>query len=287
MSTTSDTYANGRQDAAGQLLDRLNEPRTSEALNRLLDHAELLAYSVSSLDSFLRRGEVIIDNVATSVADIKRELPIDRVPDSAQLERLVAQLPQLIEAANRLAELTKRPEFQNTLDLLSDPATLNALNRLLSRSELIVFLVESLDTLLQRGDVLTDNLRSSLQDMGLGSPEASATIIRSLEALAIFLPAVPTLLSVAPKFIEIIERLQPFVSSPEFDALLKSGVFHTDTVNLVGRAGDAFVESYDTMRMHDRKLGPIGLLLALNDPDVQRILALLVSFSRRFGRSLA
>lgn len=38
-----------------QLLDRLNEPRTLEALNRLLDHAKLLACSAVSLDGLVRQ----------------------------------------------------------------------------------------------------------------------------------------------------------------------------------------------------------------------------------------
>jgi uncharacterized protein YjgD (DUF1641 family) len=84
----------------------------------------------------------------------------------------------------------------------------------------------------------------------------------------------------------VIERLETVVSSPEFDALLNSGVFHTSTVALVGRAGDAFAESYAESRRSERKLGLIGILRALNDPDVQRAAALVINFGKRFGRTI-
>jgi hypothetical protein len=39
-------------------------------------------------------------------------------------------------------------------------------------------------------------------------------------------------------------------------------------------------------RQAQRRLGPVGLVRALYDPDVQPIAALLVDFARRFGKSL-
>jgi uncharacterized protein YjgD (DUF1641 family) len=78
----------------------------------------------------------------------------------------------------------------------------------------------------------------------------------------------------------------PFVASEEFRTLLTSGVFDPDTVTLVGRAGDAFVATYNEDRQAQRRLGPVGLVRALYDPDAQRVAALLVDFARRFGKSL-
>jgi hypothetical protein len=94
------------------------------------------------------------------------------------------------------------------------------------------------------------------------------------------------LIAVIPQFTELVEQISPFVASEEFRTLLTSGVFDPDTVTLVGRAGDAFVATYNEDRQAQRRLGPVGLVRALYDPDVQRIAALLVDFARRFGKSL-
>ncbi|MDN5272852.1 hypothetical protein QTO31_12820 [Chloroflexus sp. MS-CIW-1] len=56
---------------ASALLERLNEPQTAAALHLLLDKAELLAFSVSAVDSLLQRGETIADNVAASVHELR------------------------------------------------------------------------------------------------------------------------------------------------------------------------------------------------------------------------
>ncbi len=67
-STIDGDYHNGASRAGvEQLLDRLNEPQMLEALNRLLDHAELLAFSAAFLDGLVRRSEVIVDNVSSTI----------------------------------------------------------------------------------------------------------------------------------------------------------------------------------------------------------------------------
>ena len=270
---------------AEQLLDRLNEPRTAAALNSLLDNAELLAFSVSAVDGLIRRGDRLASNVAESVADLKSALPNDTSLYTQQLPRLLKQTPQLVELLETLSPVISSPEFRSTLDLLGKPATLQALNGLLQNAELLAFGVMALDAFVRRGDRIAENVRDSLRDV-LPTGEKGLDVNAMVESITNILPYLPRLLAVAPKFIEIIEQLAPFVSSKEFDALLDSGVFHADTVRLIGQAGDAFVESYETARSHERKIGPIGLLLALNDPDVQRLMALLISFARRFGRAV-
>lgn len=285
MAISNGAHDNGQHDAADQLRGRLNEPQTAEALNRLLDHADLLAFSVSSLDGFVRRGEEIADNVAASVADLKRTLPPSDLPDSAQIGRLLKQLPRLLELTNQIADLSASPEFQATLTMLSKPETLGALNRLLAHTELLAFLVGALEAFVSRGEQLTDNIRSSVRDVSASIP-GDVNTIGLIETFSRFLPYLPRLVSVAPKFIEIIEHLEPFVASPEFDALLRSGVFNTNTVGLVGRAGDAFVESFEDNRRTDRRVGMVGLLRALNDPDVQRAAGLVAEFGKRFGKTL-
>lgn len=275
-----------RSASAEALLDRLNEPRTAEALHHLLDHAELLAYSAGALDGFIRRGELIADNVAASLDDVRRAVPPESGAYLNELAALGKELPALTATATQLARLSAEPEFQATLSALRDPATLQALNQLLGKLGLLSFTVSAAESLLQRGEEITDNIRDSLDDVRASVPDANNEVIGQLLSLAVLLPYLPGLVKAAPSFIQIIERLAPFVASKEFDALLSSGVFHAETVQLVGRAGDAFVESYAESTRSQQRFGLREIVGALRDPDVQRTAALVVAFARRFGRSL-
>lgn len=272
--------------SAEALLDRLNEPRTAEALHHLLDHAELLAYSAGALDGLIRRGETITDNVAASIDDVRQAIPPESGAYLSELAALGKELPALAATATQLARLSAEPEFQATLTALRNPETLQALNQLIGKLGLLSFGVTAAEGLMQRGEELTDNIRASLDDVRGAVPAESNEVFGQLLSLSVLLPYLPRLVAVAPKFIEIIERLAPFVASQEFDALLSSGVFQPATVKLVGQAGDAFVASYAESRVSQQRFGLRGLLGALRDPDVQRAAGLIVAFARRFGRSL-
>jgi hypothetical protein len=280
-------HRNGAQRAGvEQLLDRLNEPRTLEALNRLLDHAELLAFSAASLDGLVRRSEVIVENVTSTVAEVREALPSAPEIDTAALARLINDLPRLLELTNRLTALTATPEFEALLTLLGNPTTMTSLQRLLQRAELIAYLMEAVDALIRRSDTIVESIGVLLRDVAAGTPGASDSLLTLIDMLHRHRDYVPRLIAVVPQFTELVEQIGPFVASEEFRTLLTSGVFDPDTVTLVGRAGDAFVATYNEDRQAQRRLGPIGLVRALYDPDVQRVAALLVDFARRFGRSL-
>ena len=55
---------NGVASSAEQLHDRLNDPKTADALNRLLDRLDVVAFAAESMEGFISRGEVIADSVA-------------------------------------------------------------------------------------------------------------------------------------------------------------------------------------------------------------------------------
>ncbi|GAB4436852.1 MAG: DUF1641 domain-containing protein [Chloroflexi bacterium OHK40] len=286
MSSNGD-YTSPRSASAEALLERLNEPRTAEALHRLLDHAELLAYSAGALDGIVRRGEELADNVAAGIDDVRQVLPPESALYLRELAALGKELPALTTTATQLARLSAEPEFQATLAALRNPETLQALNQLLGKLGLLAYGLAAAEGLLQRGEELTDNVRASLDDLRGALPSADNEVLSQVLSLTVLLPYLPRLVAVAPQFITLIERLAPFVASPEFDALLDSGVFHADTVRLVGQAGDAFAASYEEHRRAPRQIGLFGLLAALRDPDVQRAAGLLLAFGKRFGRSLA
>lgn len=69
----------------------------------------------------------------------------------------------------------------------------------------------------------------------------------------------------------------------ELEALLQSGVLDPAALQTIGDLGRALV---DTASSPPKAVGPMGLLKALGDPDVQRALGFLVNFAERFGRRL-
>ncbi|MBS4727592.1 DUF1641 domain-containing protein [Mycobacterium sp. SM1] len=53
------------------LIQRLDDPRIASSLSAILDHADLLATIIASLDGLLRRAEVISDSVVCGVAELR------------------------------------------------------------------------------------------------------------------------------------------------------------------------------------------------------------------------
>lgn len=71
---------------ADALRDRLDDPRVAESLNNLLDHADLLAIVVTSLDGFLRRGEEIGDSLFAAVGEFKGSALAGSIPGVESLK---------------------------------------------------------------------------------------------------------------------------------------------------------------------------------------------------------
>ena len=66
--------ANGQAIAVSpgdRLRDRLDDPKVAEALNTLLDHADLLAVLATGLDGIVRRGDTISNTLSSAVGEFK------------------------------------------------------------------------------------------------------------------------------------------------------------------------------------------------------------------------
>lgn len=306
--TTATATTNGHAAAslggADQLRARLDDPQTAQALNQLLDNAELAAFSLTALDGFLRRGDTIADNVATSIAEAKAALPAESATLGAQLPQLIQLLPQLTTLMTQVTQLTSTPQFAQLLTLLSNPNTLNALAQLLGQIELVAFLVTALDGFLRRSDTIVNNVAASVNEVkGLAGvtelplaelaqslpplvaalPELTQALPTFTAALPQFTAALPQLLQAMPALLDLAQQLQPMLQSDEFAGLMNSGVLNPQTLTIVGEAGNALVE---TMEASHQPVGLFGLMGALRDPDVQRGLGFLVEFGKRFGGKL-
>ncbi|MGZ8801880.1 MAG: DUF1641 domain-containing protein [Mycobacterium sp.] len=84
---------------ADTVRERLDDPRVAEALNTLLDHADLLAVLVGGLDGFVRRSDDIANNLTSAIGELKGAEA--QFPGAAALKDV-----NLTELANSLAMLT-------------------------------------------------------------------------------------------------------------------------------------------------------------------------------------
>lgn len=74
---------------ADRVRAKLDDPRVAESLDSLLDHADLLAILVSSLDGLIRRSDVIGESLASAVREFKGDV------DGASLAQSVPGIESL------------------------------------------------------------------------------------------------------------------------------------------------------------------------------------------------
>lgn len=108
------------------LVARLDDPRVASSISLILDHAELLATIIVGLDGMLRRADVIGDNLASGLAEV-RELASNGQPpwpsvDLAALSDTVTRLSSaVIDAAPAIDRLMHSPLTDvKTADVLAD-----------------------------------------------------------------------------------------------------------------------------------------------------------------------
>lgn len=300
-----DTNANGAAAMSvteTQVRARLNDPQTAETMLVILDKLDVIALMLTSIDGFLRRGDVLADNVAESIRDVRSHFPEPKVNTRQVTADLVAALPVLAETLPRLtADL---PALVELADRLNQPQTREAMHTLIDQLPLLALATTATSDFLSRGEELTDNLAEGLQTLRTGMAEAGVDVAataalltetlpqlaQSLPTLAETLPRLvkllPAITEMTPQLLLVVERLRTLFDSPEFTGLIESGVFAPDTVDVVGKAGTALVHSVDELRRKPQRLGTWGLFRSLSDPDVQSAAGLLVEFARQFGRQV-
>ncbi|HMQ54038.1 MAG TPA: DUF1641 domain-containing protein [Anaerolineae bacterium] len=275
-----------------RLRQRLNEPETAEALLNILDRIDLVAFAVDSVDGFLRRGDVIIDNISDSVQEVRGLASVPNLDVEKTVSALSESLPSLIEALPQLSHAL--PQLLHLVERLEEPTTAQALDQILDRIELVAFSLTSIDGFLQRSDTIIDNVVEGVHEIRALAPSDELNLLGTLaETLPRLTAVLPQLLEVLPQFMALLPllakvttQLQTILESKEFDALMSSGVFSPQAVGIVGEAGNALVDSYQANQVKPESLGLFGLFRAISDPDVQRSLGFLVEFGKTFGQKI-
>lgn len=249
--------------AQEQLLARLSDEKTIDAMNRLLDRLDVIAFAADALSGFLSRADVVADSVASSVADLKK-----MTGDETAAGDVIGRLPQLAKAGVQLADVTANPAFERLLqsDLLErfgDGRTIQALKDVLDRLELAAFVLESLDGLLRRSDDIGQALSDDIDDLKVATQ--------------------PDVL----KFKEVLQAMPALVTAGQ--TLVRSGMLGPRTVEALGKMGRSVADSYEEAQRQPadtRPLGIMGLIKAMRDPDVNRALTFALQVSRAYGQRL-
>ena len=263
------------------LQDRLNDPKTVDALNRLLDRLDTVSFAVESLEGFISRGEVIADSVAASVGDMKGM-------GNEKTAELVQKAPQFLETGTKLADAAGAMDVDELmrsqiLAKLTDPLTLNTLNQLLDRLPLAAFLLESVEGFISRGETIADNLADAVGELDLSESKIDTS------QLAALLEAFPKFKEAGEKLLEsnlIGEGLPKVVDAGV--SMVDSGMLDQDVVEILGDMGKKSAQTYKEVSAS--RVEPIGglwaMLKATKDPEIQKSLGFFFAFAKSFSKHL-
>jgi uncharacterized protein YjgD (DUF1641 family) len=89
--------------------------------------------------------------------------------------------------------------------------------------------------------------------------------------------------AILTNMVTVATQVSNLLHTPEFGALMDSGVLAPRTLEVIGKAGQALADT-----RHDAipKVGLLGALRAAGQGDVQRALGFMLTFAERFGRNL-
>lgn len=250
--------------AQEQLLARLGEEKTVDALNRLLDRLEVITFVADALEGFLARANTVAESVADSVADLKK-----MASDGTPTGEVIGKLPQLAKAGVQLADVSANPAFHRLmesglLERLGDEKTIVSIKAVLERLELAAFTLEAIDGFLRRSDEIASALSDDVDDLKAASR--------------------PDVL----KLKDVLQALPPLVAAGQ--TLVKSRMLEPKTIALLGDIGHSAAQAFDdakNVKSPPRTLGLFGLMKALKDPDVNRAIDFALHVSKAYGQSLA
>lgn len=266
--------------AAEKLQDRLNDPAVAESLTCLLDRIDIVSFAVESLDGLVRRGEVIADSVSEGFAEVRNS-------DTAEALELLQKTPEILRTSSKLvgaaAELDSDALSQShVLAKLTDPQTLQTLNSLLERLPLIAFTVEALESFLQRGETIADNMSEAVGQMELTAKDID------ISKLLMFLEALPTLTEAGEKILnsELMNGVPAVIEAGV--SMIDSGMLDQQVVSTLGDLGKKGAETYRDVA--SKPVEPVGglfaTLKATKDPDVQKTVGFFFAFAKAFAKHL-
>ena len=160
-----------------------------------------------------------------------------------------------------------RPEVERLLDRLEDPTTSRALHTLLDNVELIAVLVNGLDGLARKGEVIGDTIGEVLYEVKAAGRATGLDPAKTTQQLATLIPTLAD-------------------ASPAINRILDSPIVEPEPIDVLSETAVALVRGLKSAQTNNTRVGVTGLLRATRDPDVQRGLGFVIEVAREFGRVL-
>ncbi len=160
-----------------------------------------------------------------------------------------------------------RPEVERLLDRLEDPRTSTALHTLLDNIELIAVLVNGLDGLARKGEVIGDTLAEVLHEVRAAGQASGLDPAQTTRQLSTILPTLAD-------------------ASPAINRILDSPIVEPEPIDILSETAVALVRGLKSAQAKDAHVGIVGVAKATRDPDIQRGLGFLIEVAREFGRVL-
>ena len=276
-------------DVLDRILARLD--RMEQQLEKLADPVDqapnLIAAATDTVDGWTRSAQDRGVDLDASVAAGARLL--ERLANTETLERLeriiarldavegsldiATQLPGTIAMAGDVTDQWIRRAQDEGLDIdatlkaalpclmaLSNPKIISALETLAQRTPELAKLVDDGPKLIAAAFDSLDGVMKGFTDRGVDVQAMSENIAAALS------------------------KLSELLNSPQYLALMNSGVLDPSTLDMVGKAGSALVHA----RMEACvETGMFGALRATSDRDIQRAIGFAIKFAHAFGRELA
>jgi hypothetical protein len=260
-----------------QLQARLADPKTVDALNRLLDRLDVVAAAVEMVDGFVHRAPEIVDNIADEVQTLRGSSGV------AQATSVLSSLPALARGGVKVAPYADSAAFDRLLnsgllEKLSDPETLQSLQALLEKLPLLAFSVQAIDGFLRRGDEIADSVAEGCQELRSVAPGFTIADLGHIAA------DLPQLLDAGRSLVAsgLLERVNDLSAAGM--ALLEAGFFEPATVKTLAEMGQLATQSYTAAKQTPaRTYGVFDLMRLLKDPQAQKAIHLLVEMTRQFG----
>ncbi|MEQ6902906.1 DUF1641 domain-containing protein [Nocardioides sp. YIM 152588] len=167
---------------------------------------------------------------------------------------------------------------------LADPQVANALASLLAHADLIAILVEGLDQMVSRSEIIGDSLLASIGDLrstvenSPGLKDSGVTVQELTESAASLAAVLP---KAAPGMVAAVE-------SGALDRVLASDLVGPDAVDQIEVLARGFARGKEEFA--DRPVaigGPLSLVRLFKDPDINRALSYFATVAKAVGEELA
>lgn len=274
---------------------------TDQLLHRILERLDALESKVNGVALVAEHAQAaVVDTIDDRVRALQAEgVDVDArlAAGGALLERLTAP-----ETSAALTRLLDRVEALEQATVVAEQAP----NAIATFTDIVDGLLAEAQA---KGVDVDARAKAMLHLLERASSpevtEALCTLTRELPRLATAVEALPNGIAMAmdafddfvggltergmdvegllENMVTVATRVSNVLESPEFSALMSTGVLAPRTLEIIGKAGEALIR---TQQDEVPRVGLFGAVKAAGNPDTQRLLGFALTFAQHFGRQL-